>query len=112
MELLSKLKPGFWEMLSHKYEMWSNKFFTPSTTVCQNTGVFTFQPSKEFIAELKDSFTMAKIEQFENGPTYSAYHVSYFIGAHKGDAIYKTTMLTYPDFTMYDSVEEYRLSFF
>ncbi len=105
MELLSRFKPAVWEVFVHKY-------FAPATTICQNTGDFTFQPSKEFILDLTSSFTTAKIEKFENGPTFSSYHVDYFIGADKGEAIYKTTSFTYPVFTMYDTVEEYRLSFF
>jgi hypothetical protein len=104
MELLKKFKPNILEMLVHKY-------FTPATTVCKNTGDFTFQPSKEFVQELTESFTAAKIEKYENGISFSAYHVNYFIGANKGEAIYKTTTLTYPFFTMYDTIEEYRMSF-
>jgi hypothetical protein len=105
MELLRKLKPTVWEIFVHKY-------FQPATTVCQNTGDFTFQPSREFILDLTSSFTTAKIEKFENSDSFSSYHVDYFIGVDKGEAIYKTTRFIYPTFTMYDTVEEYRRSFF
>ena len=104
MELLKKLKPNFFELLAHK-------FFVPATTVSPDTGEFTFLPSEEFIQELTSSFTVAKIKPFENGSSFSSYHVDYRIGLDKGEAIYKATTFSYPSFAMYDTIEEYRMSF-
>ena len=86
-------------------------FFPPFTTVGADTGNFTFPVSEELIQELTSNYTTAKIEQFENGATFSSYHVDYFVGLTKGEAIYKTTSLTYPYFNMFDTVEEYQVSF-
>jgi len=86
-------------------------FFPPFTTVSADTGNFTFPVSEELIQELTSSYTTARIEQFENGATFSSYHVDYFVGLTKGEAIYKTTSVTYPYFSMFDTVEEYHVSF-
>jgi hypothetical protein len=104
MDLTSKLKPSLWEMFIEKY-------FNEPSVVAADTGDFTFAPSEEFVNDLKDSFSNAKVEKYENGPTFSLYYVKYDIGGHKGEAIYKATNTTFPDFTMYDSVDEYELSF-
>ena len=86
-------------------------FFPPFTTMSSDTGNFTFPVSEELIQELTSNYTTAKIEQFENGATFSSYHVDYFVGLAKGEAIYKTTSVTYPYFSMFDTVEEYHVSF-
>lgn len=104
MQFTSAFKPSMWEVFIDKY------FNTPNI-VSADTGDFTFAPSDVLITELKNSFTNAKLEKYENGPTFSSYYVKYDIGGHKGDAIYKTTTTIYPDFIMYDTVEEYKMSF-
>jgi hypothetical protein len=104
MKFTSHVKPSLLEMFIDKY-------FNDSSIVAPDTGDFTFPPSANFVKELKDSFTLAKIEKYENGGAFSAYVVKYNIGGHNGEAIYKTTNTTYPDFLMYDDVEEYEMSF-
>jgi hypothetical protein len=103
MELIKKTKP-MWDVLLDKY-------FAPATTIASNVGDFTFPPTEDLVQQLTSTYTMARVDMFENGPTFSAYNVDYNIGGIKGNAIYKTTVTTYPEFCMFDTVEEYEMSF-
>jgi hypothetical protein len=104
METLKKLRLSIWKNFVKNY-------FAPSSTSYHDFGDFTFPPSNEFLSDLRKSFSESTIRKFENGPTFSAYQVSYDAGGRHGTAIYKTTTATYPLFNGFDTLEEYKSSF-
>ncbi|MES2702259.1 MAG: hypothetical protein V4649_06445 [Bacteroidota bacterium] len=104
METLKKLRLSMWKKLLHNY-------YAYRTTISNELSAFTFPPSREFIGYLSKTFTESTIALFENGPTFSAYEVSYDAGGTRGRAIYKTTVGTYPSFCAFKTVEEYQNSF-
>jgi hypothetical protein len=104
METLKKLRLSIWKNFVKNY-------FSPASTTYQDYGDFTFPPSHEFIHDLRKSFSESTIQKYENGPTFSAYQVSYDVGGRHGTAIYKTTTATYPRFNGFETEEEYKRSF-
>jgi hypothetical protein len=103
METLKKLRLSIWKKLVDQYYGLSYR--------SDGVSDFTFPPSAEFINYLVSSFSESTIEGFENGPTFSSYQVSYHNGNVYGHAIYKTTVTTYPRFSSFKTMEEYKRSF-
>jgi hypothetical protein len=104
METLKKLRLSIWKKLVENYCVYGS-------AIVYDFSRFTFPPSREFIGYLTRSFTESTIELYENGPTFSSYQVSFAKGKVHGQAIYKTTVDTYPSFSGFNTLEEYQRSF-
>lgn len=104
MDTLRKLRLSMWKRIVEQYYMYSS-------IITYDKRDFTFPPSREFIDYLMRSFTESTVERYENGPTFSSYHVSYAKGKVHGEAIFKTTVATYPQFSGFTSLEDYQRSF-
>lgn len=104
MDTLKKLRLSMWKRKVEQYYMYNS-------ILTYDKRDFTFPPSQEFIDYLMRSFTESTVERYENGPTFSSYHVSYAKGKVHGEAIFKTTVTTYPQFSSFTSLEEYQRSF-